>query len=57
MKAKKISSGSYQYKGYLIELVDESGYRSWNIFNASGEVVDAGDRLRDAKHLIDQLTN
>ena len=57
MKAKKISSGNYLYKGYLIELVDASGYRAWNIFDASGAVVDTGDRLRDAKYLIDQLTN
>ena len=55
--AKKVSTGVYTYRGYLIELVSELGLSiQWNIFEAGRDCAeDCADTLRGAKFLIDQI--
>ena len=53
--AKKKAAGVYIYRQHSIELVEDSGYRAWNIFDKDGESVDAAETLRGAKRLVDML--
>jgi len=56
-RAKKISNGSYLYRGYRIERVDTySGSAQWNVFEMLSESADdCADTLRGAKYLVDQI--
>lgn len=56
MKATKIKSGEYQYKGYRIELMQEyaDGYKAWHIYNSDDICCDAMETLRAAKEAVDR---
>ena len=60
-QAKKVQAGSYLYRGYRVERVEDFvssdyGTTQWNIFESDAE--DAGDcteTLSGAKYLIDRI--
>ena len=56
-QAKKVQAGSYLYRGYRIERVEDfGGTVQWNIFEADAEhAEDCTDTLGGAKYLVDRI--
>jgi hypothetical protein len=54
-KAKKISAGNYEYRGFRIEKVDGfEEFTLWNILE-NDCCNDSAGTLRGAKYIIDQI--
>lgn len=55
MKAKRIESGVYEYRGFTIRLLDRSytdGETVWHVVQ-NDQIIDATRTLNGAKQLID----
>lgn len=55
MKARRIGSGVYEYRGFTIRLLDRSytdGKTVWHVVQ-DNQIIDAASTLRGAKSLID----